>query len=134
MPGFRPAQTATAARSGLTPRTVRLTCPRRLVQVECRCIAGISAKLGGRRSEAEPGGQLGKTTVSGPAAGIPFHFHGPGADSNLLPSVDRVDSDGHYETSNVQIVCRFVNFLKSDTDDEEFRRLLILVRGADETE
>ncbi len=66
--------------------------------------------------------------------GIPLHFHGPGADSNLLPSVDRIDSDGHYETGNIQIVCRFVNFWKSDTDDEEFRRLLMLVRGEDETE
>lgn len=65
---------------------------------------------------------------------IPFHFHGSGADNNLLPSVDRIDSDGHYETGNIQIVCRFVNFWKSDTDDVEFRRLLMLVRGEDETE
>ena len=66
--------------------------------------------------------------------GIPFHFHGPGADSNLLPSVDRIDSDDHYETGNIQIVCRFVNFWKSDTDDEEFRRLLMLVRGEEALE
>ncbi len=66
--------------------------------------------------------------------GIPFHFHGPGADSNLLPSVDRIDSEGHYETGNIQIVCRFVNFWKSDTDDEEFRRLLMLVRGEEAPE
>ncbi len=66
--------------------------------------------------------------------GIPFHFHGPGADSNLLPSVDRIDSDGHCETGNIQIVCRFVNFWKSDTDDEEFRRLLMLVRGEEAPE
>ena len=66
--------------------------------------------------------------------GIPFHFHGPGTDSNLLPSVDRIDSDGHYETGNIQIVCRFVNFWKSDTDDEEFRRLLMLVRGEEAPE
>ena len=66
--------------------------------------------------------------------GIPFDFDGPGADSNLLPSVDRIDSDGHYETGNIQIVCRFVNFWKSDTDDEEFRRLLMLVRGEEAPE
>lgn len=66
--------------------------------------------------------------------GIPFHFHGPGADSNLLPSVDRIDSDGHYETGNIQIVCRFINFWKSDTDDEEFRQLLVLVRGEEAAE
>ena len=61
--------------------------------------------------------------------GIPFHIRGSEADSNLLPSVDRIDSDGHYETGNLQIVCRFVNSWKSDTSDEEFRRLLLLVRG-----
>ena len=61
--------------------------------------------------------------------GIPFHFHGPDAEDNLLPSVDRIDSNGHYEASNIQIVCRFVNFWKRDTPDEEFRQLLMLVRG-----
>ena len=61
--------------------------------------------------------------------GIPFHFHGPDADRNLLPSVDRIDSDGHYEAGNIQIVCQFINFWKSDTGDDEFRRLLMLVRG-----
>ena len=66
--------------------------------------------------------------------GIPFHFDGAGADSNLLPSVDRIDSDGHYESGNLQIVCRFINFWKSDTVDEEFRRLLNLVRGDEGSE
>ena len=61
--------------------------------------------------------------------GIPFDFGGSVADSNLLPSVDRIDSDGHYETGNLQIVCRFINSWKSDTSDEDFRRLLSLVRG-----
>ena len=61
--------------------------------------------------------------------GIPFHFREPEADSNLLPSVDRIDSDGHYEAGNLQIVCRFVNSWKGDTAEEEFRRLLLLVRG-----
>ena len=60
---------------------------------------------------------------------IPFHFDELGVDSNLLPSVDRIDSNGHYEVDNIQIVCRFVNFWKGDTPDEEFRRLLMLVRG-----
>ena len=66
--------------------------------------------------------------------GIPFDFDGPSVDSNLLPSVDRIDSDGHYEDGNLQIVCRFVNFWKADTADEEFRRLLMLVRGEDGSE
>ena len=66
--------------------------------------------------------------------GIPFHFLGPEVDRNLLPSVDRIDSDGHYEAGNLQIVCRFINFWKSDTDDEEFRRLLMFVRGEEGSE
>ena len=63
--------------------------------------------------------------------GIPFHFHGPDVDVNLKPSVDRIDSDGHYEVGNLQIVCRFINFWKADAENEEFKRLLMLVRGED---
>ena len=66
--------------------------------------------------------------------GIPFHFHGESADTNLRPSVDRIDSDGHYEIGNLQIVCRFINFWKGETGDEDFRRLLKLVRGREGTE
>ena len=61
--------------------------------------------------------------------GIPLQYHGDGTDPNLLPSVDRIDSNGHYETGNLQIVCRFINFWKSDSDNDEFKRLLMLVRG-----
>lgn len=60
--------------------------------------------------------------------GIPFHFHGPDADKNLLPSPDRIDSDGHYEVGNLQLVCRFLNFWKGATDNDEFIRLLAMVR------
>ena len=61
--------------------------------------------------------------------GIPFHFHGPDTDKNLLPSVDRIDSNGHYETGNIQIVCKFINFWKADSDNNEFKRLLMLARS-----
>jgi hypothetical protein len=60
--------------------------------------------------------------------GIAFQFPGNGCDTQLLPSVDRIDSDGHYGASNIQLVCRFVNHWKSDSDDAEFRRLLALAR------
>ena len=63
--------------------------------------------------------------------GIRFHFHEPEADANLKPSVDRIDSSGHYERGNLQIVCRFVNFWKADDDNEKFKWLLMLVRGED---
>lgn len=61
--------------------------------------------------------------------GIPFQFLGPEADKNLLPSLDRINSAGHYEAGNLQVVCQFVNFWKGDSDNAEFRRLLMLVRG-----
>lgn len=61
--------------------------------------------------------------------GIRFHFAGPDADKYLRPSVDRIDSSGHYERGNLQIVCEFVNAWKGDSENEEFKRLLMLVRG-----
>lgn len=58
--------------------------------------------------------------------GIPLRFDG--TDRALLPSPDRIDSQGHYAEGNIQIVCQFVNFWKGKTPDDEFRRLLDLVR------
>lgn len=61
--------------------------------------------------------------------GIPLAFHGSDVDANLAPSLDRIDSDGHYEVGNLQVVCRFVNFWKGASDNEDFKGLLMLVRG-----
>lgn len=52
-------------------------------------------------------------------------------DKNVRPSLDRIDSSMHYEEGNVQVVCRFINFWKGASDNEEFKRLLTLVRGVD---
>ena len=64
--------------------------------------------------------------------GLPFQFIGPDVDKNLLPSLDRIDSAGHYETGNLQVVCQFINFWKSDSDNAEFQRLLMMVRGVEQ--
>lgn len=64
--------------------------------------------------------------------GIPFQFLGPEADKNLLPSLDRIDSAGHYEVGNLQVVCQFINFWKGESDNAEFQRLLMLVRGVEQ--
>jgi hypothetical protein len=64
--------------------------------------------------------------------GIPFQYPGPEADRNLLPSLDRIDSAGHYEMGNLQVVCQFVNFWKGDSDNAEFQRLLMLARGVEQ--
>ena len=60
---------------------------------------------------------------------LPLQFDGEHDDEEMLCSLDRIDSDGHYESGNLQIVCRFINRWKSDQDDSEFRRLLNIVRG-----
>ena len=59
---------------------------------------------------------------------IPFYFAGPDADDNRRPSVDRIDSNRYYEADNLQIVCRFVNFWKGESDNEEFKRLPALMQ------
>lgn len=51
-------------------------------------------------------------------------------DPDLCPSLDRINSDGHYEPGNIQIVARFANRWKSDTPDAQFRRLLVEVAAA----
>ncbi|WP_339107323.1 hypothetical protein [Thioclava sp. GXIMD4216] len=61
--------------------------------------------------------------------GLPFQFRGAQTDDNMLPSLDRIDSSGHYAKGNLQLVCRFINFWKQASDDGEFRRLLSIVRG-----
>lgn len=60
--------------------------------------------------------------------GLPFQYEG---DKNMLPSADRIDSSGHYEEANLQLVCRFINFWKQATPDDEFRRLIGIVRDSD---
>jgi hypothetical protein len=60
--------------------------------------------------------------------GIPLQYRGDDADHQLLASLDRIDSDGHYTEGNLQVVCRFVNKWKSDLANAEFIRLLSLVR------
>lgn len=53
-----------------------------------------------------------------------------GEDGDLAPSLDRIDSAGHYEPANIQIVARFANRWKSDDTDANFQRLLALVGDA----
>lgn len=59
--------------------------------------------------------------------GLILQFEGP--DAQLRPSLDRIDSNGHYDAGNLQVVARFINFWKRDTHDIEFRRLIAAVRG-----
>lgn len=58
-----------------------------------------------------------------------LQYDGDEDDKEMLCSLDRIDSSGHYEKDNLQIVCRFVNRWKSSGDDQQFRRLIKVVRG-----
>ncbi|MDW9585058.1 hypothetical protein GOC31_06495 [Sinorhizobium meliloti] len=57
--------------------------------------------------------------------GLPLHVDGQeNLDYDMLASVDRIDSNGHYEPENVQLVCRFVNFWKCSQENGKFMELL----------
>ncbi|CAN7473880.1 hypothetical protein [Mesorhizobium caraganae] len=60
---------------------------------------------------------------------LPLDFDERGGDKAFYCSLDRIDSAGHYELDNLQIVCRFANFWKAASDDSEFRRLIKEVRS-----
>lgn len=61
--------------------------------------------------------------------GLRLQWRGSHEDEAMLASLDRIDSGGHYSKDNLQVVCRFANFWKSNSPDGEFRRLLGIVRG-----
>lgn len=65
---------------------------------------------------------------------LPLEFDEREGDSEFFCSLDRIDSNGHYEDGNLQVVCRFANRWKSSDDDALFRRLIASVqrtRGLD---
>ena len=49
-------------------------------------------------------------------------------DVEVRYSLDRIDSSGHYERGNLQIVCRFANRWKGASNDADFKRLIGLLR------
>lgn len=60
---------------------------------------------------------------------LPLGYDSDCDDKEMLASLDRIDSNGHYTPDNVQIVCRFINRWKGADDDGLVRRLLTAVRG-----
>jgi len=62
--------------------------------------------------------------------GLTLQYDGDDEDPELLCSLDRIDSGGHYEPGNLQVVCKFANRWKNDGDNATFRRLISLVKNA----
>ena len=61
--------------------------------------------------------------------GLKLLLDGDPGDDQLRYSLDRIDSSRHYEQGNLQIVCRFVNKWKGAMNNDEFKRLLLLLRA-----
>ncbi|ABA04051.1 hypothetical protein Nwi_0786 [Nitrobacter winogradskyi Nb-255] len=61
--------------------------------------------------------------------GLTLQYDGEHEDAEMLCSLDRIDSEGHYEAGNLQVVCRFANRWKGSSSDEGFRRLIGAVRS-----
>lgn len=60
---------------------------------------------------------------------LQLQFQGDCDDDERLASLDRIDSSGHYAPGNLQVVCRFANRWKSDDTDQNFRRLVALLKA-----
>lgn len=66
--------------------------------------------------------------------GLPFLLPPDRSDTDMVASVDRIDSDLGYVRGNLHVVCWFINRWKSDDGMENFRRLLAVVRNETSTE
>ena len=61
-------------------------------------------------------------------SGLPLEYERDEDNFDLVASVDRIDSNDHYNADNVQLVCTFINLWKGARTDSEFLALLNLVR------
>jgi hypothetical protein len=55
---------------------------------------------------------------------LPLGFDGECEDQEMLASLDRIDSKGHYTVDNLQIVCRFINRWKCADNNDLALRLI----------
>lgn len=61
--------------------------------------------------------------------GLRMLLDGDDGDPELSCSLDRIDSNGHYERGNLQIVCKFANRWKGASDNEKFLNLIATIRA-----
>jgi hypothetical protein len=97
-------------------------------QQELRTIKNKEVRFGHLEFESYIGALLDAQDGLCALTGLKLQFRGEHDDQELTCSLDRIDSNGHYETGNLQIVCRFINRWKNNSADAEFRRLIKLVQ------
>lgn len=57
--------------------------------------------------------------------GLPIHPDNlPNVDDEMKASLDRIDSNGHYEPGNLQVVCKFINRWKGAGQNSHFLTLM----------
>jgi hypothetical protein len=113
----------------------------RMVETALRTVAGANGQLEDRTAKVKESHFDSReafetyvndliTTQGGLCAlsALPLQFDGEFTDIELLASLDRIDSAGHYAPGNLQVVCRFINRWKSADDNDEFVRLLAVLR------
>ncbi len=61
---------------------------------------------------------------------IKLSYDGDDGDEEFSCSLDRIDSNGHYERGNLQVVCKFANQWKGDSANDLFLRLIEEVTAA----
>ena len=63
-------------------------------------------------------------------SGLPIHpDNSPSGDDEMKASLDRIDSSGHYEPGNLQVVCKFINRWKSADHNAQFLSLMGALRN-----
>lgn len=60
--------------------------------------------------------------------GLKMLLDGEPGDDQCRYSLDRIDSSKHYEPGNLQVVCKFANLWKGAMQNEEFKRLIDMLR------
>ena len=66
--------------------------------------------------------------------GLEMVLDGNDGDPELCCSLDRIESSGHYERGNLQIVCKFANRWKSASDNDQFKGLIEKIRSDEQVE
>lgn len=62
-------------------------------------------------------------------SGLPIHPDNASVfDGEMKASLDRIDSSGHYEPGNLQVVCRFINRWKGADPNGQFLSLMDALR------